>query len=45
LKRATPKHSGVAKPGYDVIHFEALGAEARHLEKETAAAIKRKALP
>jgi D-lactate dehydrogenase len=28
-----------------VVHFEALGAEARHLEKETAAAIKRKALP
>lgn len=45
MKRTIPKHSGAAKPGCDVIHFEALGAEARHLEKETAAAIKRKALP
>ena len=45
MKRTTAKRNGAAKPCYDVIHFEALGAEARCLERETAKAIKRQALP
>ncbi len=45
LNKSTPKRSETGGIGYDVIHFEALGAEARHLEKETSAAIKRQALP
>jgi D-lactate dehydrogenase len=37
--------SGPARPTYAVIHFEALGPEARHLKEETAKAIKRGELP
>jgi D-lactate dehydrogenase len=37
--------SEAAKPAYAVIHFEALGPEARHLKEETAKAIKRGELP
>jgi D-lactate dehydrogenase len=44
MNRITPKCNGGAKSCYDVMHFEALGAEASHLEKETAAAIKRNEL-
>lgn len=34
-----------AEARYDIIHFEALGAEARHLQAETAKAQKRGAIP
>lgn len=37
--------AGGAMFEYSVIHFEALGPEARHLKAETASAIKRGALP
>lgn len=39
------KTSGAARAGFAVIHFEALGPEARHLKEETAKAIKRGELP
>ena len=39
------KTFGTARPVYAVIHFEALGPEARHLKEETAKAIKRGVLP
>ena len=37
--------SNPERPGYAVIHFEALGPEARHLKEETAKAIKSGDLP
>ena len=45
VKRNSIRSDGRARGRYDVIHFEALGAEARYLEKETDRAIRAKALP
>ena len=39
------KSAGAARPGYAVIHFEALGVEAEYLKEETAKAIRREELP
>jgi len=42
---AARKSGRPADSGYDVIHFEALGPEARHLRAETARAVRRGELP
>lgn len=39
------KGSRAAGSGYAVIHFEALGPEAKHLRRETALAVRRRDLP